>query len=75
METNIEENQKITDISKTKIIEILKQNPEILNNILENARKDLDKKGINYKLYEQTNNLVTKPDYCIKLLENKLNKD
>jgi hypothetical protein len=51
------------------IAELLKNNPEILNGILSKTREDLDKKGINYLLFEQTNNLITKPDYFLKILE------
>ncbi len=58
-----------TKSEKNMIAELLRNNPEVLNNILSKTREDLDKKGINYQLFEQTNNLITKPDYFLKILE------
>jgi len=56
---------------KVMVAKILRNNPDILQDILSRTREDLDKKGINYKMYEQTNDLVNNPDYFLKVLEEK----
>ncbi len=66
------ENTTVTEKTNSKnelIVKILKHNPEVMDNIMKTTRKDLDKKGINYNLFEQTKELVNNPAYLIQLLE------
>lgn len=64
-----ENSHEIKNNTNKVILKILKNNPEVLENILQATRNDLDKKGINYKLFEQTNELANNPNYLIQLLE------
>ncbi|MCF6240495.1 MAG: autotransporter adhesin family protein [Bacteroidales bacterium] len=67
---NVTKTSKNND-SKMMIVNLLENNPEVLNNIMKTAREDLDKKGINYNLFEQTKELANNPDYLIQLLKEK----
>jgi hypothetical protein len=64
---------KIVQHERTKTLQalntILQHNPEFLRNILADARKILDERGIDYKRFEQTQRLVTDEHYFKSLLD------
>ena len=52
-----------------KISAFLKANPNILAEVMANAKAKLDKMEVNYNLYEQTRRLVNDEDYLLSVLE------
>jgi hypothetical protein len=58
---------KTAAINKLQLI--LQDNPDVLKQILSEARKSLDEKGINYNRYDQTKRLVTDETYLMSLLK------
>lgn len=51
-----------------RILIMIDDNPKVLQDIQANARDLMDAKGIDYKLYEQTNLLLTDKDYFLDYL-------
>lgn len=51
------------------IQKMAKDQPEVIKNILENARNILDEKGIDYNKFEQTKRLLTDETYFLNLLQ------
>lgn len=49
----------------------LKENPELLNQILANTRKNLDENGIDYNRFEQTRRMLTDGNYLLTILQNR----
>ena len=63
----------INEQSKLQIvISQLESNQEVIKKIMANARKDLDERGINYKLFEQTNELVSNPNYMLNVIKSQI---
>ena len=50
------------------LITYMKDNPEIMQQVMSDARKLLDEKGIDYNKYEQTRKLVTDESYYFEVL-------
>ena len=49
----------------------IEENPEFIKQILIDAKKILDKKGVNYNQYEQTKRLLNDESYLLKILTEK----
>jgi hypothetical protein len=49
------------------IEEVMIANPDVIENILRDARNTLDKKGINYAQFEQTRRMLTEPQYLLQV--------
>ncbi len=64
---------KIAHPDRTKTINalkvILRNNPEFIRQVLANARKTLDERGVDYNRFEQTKQLVSDENYLMSLLE------
>lgn len=52
-----------------KVVENLKENPDILNQIMLDTKAYLEAKGVDYKLFDQTNKIVTDKVYFLNYLE------
>jgi hypothetical protein len=71
-----QDNQKLKALvnSDTKsalnnVIIELEGSPDLVSKVQAEARKMLDAKGVNYKLYDQTNRMVTDPHYYLSVLK------
>ncbi|MDG5492413.1 peptidase G2 autoproteolytic cleavage domain-containing protein [Psychroserpens sp. SPM9] len=65
-QTHIANGEYTTTKSKFELIlSFLEENPDVIEGILADARAYLDAKKVNYKLYEQTNRVVTDKNYLL----------
>jgi hypothetical protein len=71
-----QDNQELKELVKSdsksalnNVIKELQANPELVAKVQSEARKILDAKGVNYKLYDQTIRLVTDGDYYLSVLK------
>jgi len=51
-----------------RLISVLQQNPELMQQIMADARNSLDQQGIDYNKYEQSRRLVTDEAYLFEVL-------
>ncbi|WP_298904855.1 hypothetical protein [uncultured Psychroserpens sp.] len=61
-------NISLSNINYKKIVKMLEEHPEVLSEILSDARELLKKRGVDYTRYEQTNKLVTDGAYFLNYL-------
>jgi hypothetical protein len=58
-------------VARNAFYQKLKENPELLNQILANTRKSLDENGIDYNRFEQTRRMLTDGNYLLTILQNR----
>ncbi|MFI1743782.1 hypothetical protein [Thalassobellus sediminis] len=52
-----------------KVIKNLKENPDVLNQIMLDTKEYLNAKGVDYKLFDQTNKMLTDKTYFLNFLK------
>lgn len=62
------------NVKMTSIAQILEQNPQVIENVLSEAKSILDAKGIDYNRYEQTSRLLNDSNYFISMLKDSNSK-
>lgn len=65
--------QSPNQVKMKNMLDILEKNPEIIESVQSHARATLDKKGVKYQLFEQTNRLITDSKYLISYLKEAAN--
>jgi cytoskeletal protein CcmA (bactofilin family) len=67
--TSSESSLRLTKADKyEEILQMLEENPDVLESIMLDARELLVKRGIDYELFEQTRRIVTEKEYLLNHL-------
>ncbi len=55
--------------SPNRISSLMKDNPDLLKQVMADAKANLDKRGVDYNRYEQTKRLLNDENYLVEVLE------